>query len=163
MNMRSAATRCGHGIVRRNGFRAGQDFRASPLPLVPPSHPLQKALEDWGASIEKASNGASNTRSILAAARQGVRSLRHGARRHRRRDLCEPRLSARPLPDHDAAICRSWFRMPRKGPARSTSGIAKYAEKEMKDVKFCFAFFHAPARFHSKTKKIVRAGRHQGQ
>ena len=24
---------------------------------VPPSHPLQKALEDWGASIEKASNG----------------------------------------------------------------------------------------------------------
>ena len=24
---------------------------------VPPAHPLQKALEDWGASIEKASNG----------------------------------------------------------------------------------------------------------
>src|SRR5580704_1608157 len=24
---------------------------------VPPSHPLQKAMEDWGASIEKASNG----------------------------------------------------------------------------------------------------------
>src|SRR5437660_10404451 len=24
---------------------------------VPPSHPLQKAMEDWGSSIEKASNG----------------------------------------------------------------------------------------------------------
>jgi len=24
---------------------------------VPPSHPLQKAMEDWGASIKKASNG----------------------------------------------------------------------------------------------------------
>src|SRR3984957_11113866 len=24
---------------------------------VPPSHPLQKAMEDWGASIEKASGG----------------------------------------------------------------------------------------------------------
>src|ERR671933_629345 len=24
---------------------------------VPPSHPLQKAMEDWGASINKASNG----------------------------------------------------------------------------------------------------------
>ena len=24
---------------------------------VPPSHPLQKAMEEWGASIEKASNG----------------------------------------------------------------------------------------------------------
>ena len=24
---------------------------------VPPSHPLQKALEDWGAAVEQASNG----------------------------------------------------------------------------------------------------------
>src|SRR5437879_12335 len=24
---------------------------------VPPTHPLQKAIEDWGASIERASNG----------------------------------------------------------------------------------------------------------
>src|SRR5262245_42005030 len=24
---------------------------------VPPTHPLQKAMEDWGASVEKASNG----------------------------------------------------------------------------------------------------------
>jgi len=24
---------------------------------VPPTHPLQKAMEDWGSSIEKASNG----------------------------------------------------------------------------------------------------------
>ena len=31
----------------------------------------------------------------------------------------------------------------------------KYAEKEMKDVKFCLAFIHAPSSFHSRTKKIV--------
>ena len=31
----------------------------------------------------------------------------------------------------------------------------KYAEKEMKDVKFCLAFIHSPASFHSRTKKIV--------
>src|SRR6266851_3658117 len=31
----------------------------------------------------------------------------------------------------------------------------KYAEKEMKDVKYCFAFLHDPGTFHSKTKKIV--------
>ena len=24
---------------------------------VPPTHPLQKAMEEWGASVEKASNG----------------------------------------------------------------------------------------------------------
>jgi TRAP-type C4-dicarboxylate transport system substrate-binding protein len=31
----------------------------------------------------------------------------------------------------------------------------KYAEKEMKDVKFCLAFIHSPSSFHSRTKKIM--------
>jgi TRAP-type C4-dicarboxylate transport system substrate-binding protein len=31
----------------------------------------------------------------------------------------------------------------------------KYADKEMKDVKFCLAFIHSPSSFHSRTKKIV--------
>src|SRR5258705_11622315 len=31
----------------------------------------------------------------------------------------------------------------------------KYAEKEMKDVKFCLAFIHSPASFHWRTRKIV--------
>jgi TRAP-type C4-dicarboxylate transport system substrate-binding protein len=31
----------------------------------------------------------------------------------------------------------------------------KYAEKEMKDVKFCLAFIHSPSSFHSRTKKIL--------
>jgi TRAP-type C4-dicarboxylate transport system substrate-binding protein len=31
----------------------------------------------------------------------------------------------------------------------------KYADREMKDVKFCFAFAHDPGTFHSRTKKIV--------
>jgi TRAP-type C4-dicarboxylate transport system substrate-binding protein len=31
----------------------------------------------------------------------------------------------------------------------------KYAEKEMKDVKFCLGFIHAPSSFHSRTKKIL--------
>jgi TRAP-type C4-dicarboxylate transport system substrate-binding protein len=30
-----------------------------------------------------------------------------------------------------------------------------YADKEMKDVKFCLAFVHDPGTFHSKTKKIL--------
>src|SRR5947209_4467420 len=37
----------------------GQDktFELKIAHWVPPSHPLQKALEDWGSSVEKASNG----------------------------------------------------------------------------------------------------------
>ena len=31
----------------------------------------------------------------------------------------------------------------------------KYAEKEMKDVKFCLGFIHSPSSFHSRTKKIL--------
>ena len=38
----------------------------------------------------------------------------------------------------------------------------KYAAAEMKDVKFCLAFVHDPGSFHSRTKKIVGARRHQG-
>ena len=38
----------------------------------------------------------------------------------------------------------------------------KYAAQEMKDVKFCLAFVHDPGTFHSRTKKIVVPGRHQG-
>src|ERR1041385_3679522 len=41
------------------GAAAAQDktFELRLSHWVPPSHPLQKALEDWGSSIEKASNG----------------------------------------------------------------------------------------------------------
>jgi TRAP-type C4-dicarboxylate transport system substrate-binding protein len=31
----------------------------------------------------------------------------------------------------------------------------KYAEKEMKDVKFCLAFVHTPSSLHTRTKKVV--------
>jgi hypothetical protein len=38
---------------------------------VPPTHPLQKAMEEWGASVEKASNGTIKGVSV-AAARKGL-------------------------------------------------------------------------------------------
>jgi TRAP-type C4-dicarboxylate transport system substrate-binding protein len=34
----------------------------------------------------------------------------------------------------------------------------KYADKEMKDVKFCLAFLHDPGAFHSRAKKILVPG-----
>ena len=46
-------------LALRAGAASAQDktFELRLSHWVPPSHPLQKALEDWGASIEKASNG----------------------------------------------------------------------------------------------------------
>src|SRR5437667_9870323 len=49
----------GAAIVLAAGAASAQDktFELRLSHWVPPSHPLQKALEDWGASIAKASNG----------------------------------------------------------------------------------------------------------
>ncbi len=38
----------------------------------------------------------------------------------------------------------------------------KYAETEMKDVKFCLAFVHDPGALPLQAKKIIGARRHQG-
>jgi len=65
---------------------------------VPASHPLQKALEDWGAAVEKDSGGTIKSK-VFPAQQLGKAfdQLRHGARRHRRRYLRQSRLSARPF------------------------------------------------------------------
>ena len=61
----------------------------------------------------------------VAAARQGVRPLRHGARRHRRPHLRQSRLSARPLPDHRSRRAAVPGRQCQgRHPRRSTPGIA---------------------------------------
>ena len=124
---------------------------------------LQKAIEDWGADVEKASGGTIKYKVFpVAAARQGVRSLRHGARRHRRCHLCQPRLSARPLPDHRRGrICRSWSANANGGIRALDSWYRKYAANEMKDVKFCFSFILDPRTLHSKNQKDRGARRHQ--
>ncbi len=41
------------------------------------------------------------------------------------------------------------------GSAALDAWYRNYAAKEMKDVKFCFAFAHDPGTFHSRTKKIM--------
>ena len=93
---------------------------------VPPSHPLQKAMRGVGRIGREGLERHDQVQDLpVAAARQGVRPLRHGARRHRRLHLRQSGLSARPLPDHRApANCRSWSATPRAASARSTPGIA---------------------------------------
>ena len=58
--MRFKAGLLGAALVFCAGAAPAQDktFELRLSHWVPPSHPLQKALEDWGASIEKASNGS---------------------------------------------------------------------------------------------------------
>ena len=89
----------------------------------------------------------------LAAARQGVRPLRHGARRHRRPHYINPGYQPGRFPIIGAGKLPFLVSNAKGGSRALDAWYRKHAEKEMKDVKFCLAFMHDPGSFHSKTKK----------
>jgi TRAP-type C4-dicarboxylate transport system substrate-binding protein len=123
---------------------------------VPASHPLQKALEDWGAAVEKASGGTIKSRVYPAQqlgkafdhydmARDGIADVTYVNPGYQPGRF--PIIGAGELP---------FLMSDAKGGSMGLDGwYRKYAEKEMKDVKFCLAFIHSPSSFHSRTKKIV--------
>jgi TRAP-type C4-dicarboxylate transport system substrate-binding protein len=123
---------------------------------VPPSHPLQKALEDWGASVEKDSNGTIKYK-VYPAQQLGKAFDHYDMARDGIADLTYinpgyqpgrfPVIAAGELPFLIANA---------KGGSQAFDGwYRKYADQEMKDVKFCLAFVHDPGTFHSKTKKVM--------
>jgi TRAP-type C4-dicarboxylate transport system substrate-binding protein len=123
---------------------------------VPPTHPLQKAIEDWGADVEKASGGTIKYKVFPAQqlgkafdhydmARDGIADLTYVNPGYQPGRF--PIIAAGELPfligDVHGGIraIDSWYR--------------KYAANEMKGVKYCFSFILDPLTWHSKTKKIV--------
>ena len=86
---------------RLRGVRPGKDLRAQAFAL---GAAVASAAEGAGRMGRRGRKGIRRHAALqglsLAAARQGLRPLRHGARRHRRPHLHQSRLSARPLPDH---------------------------------------------------------------
>ena len=126
---------------------------------VPPTHPLQKAMEDWGASIEKASNGTIKYKVFPSQqlgkafdhydmARDGIADFTYVNPGYQPGRF--PIIAAGELPfligDAKGGIraIDAWYR--------------KYAASEMKDVKYCFSFILDPLTWHSKNKKIVVPG-----
>ncbi|TMJ82603.1 MAG: C4-dicarboxylate ABC transporter, partial [Alphaproteobacteria bacterium] len=126
---------------------------------VPPTHPLQKAMEEWGASIEKASNGTIKSKVFPSQqlgkafdhydmARDGIADLTYVNPGYQPGRF--PIIAAGELPflvgDAKGGIraVDTWYR--------------KYAPTEMKDVKYCFSFILDPLTWHSSKKKIVVPG-----
>jgi TRAP-type C4-dicarboxylate transport system substrate-binding protein len=123
---------------------------------VPPTHPLQKAIDDWGADIEKASGGTIKYK-IFPSQQLGKAFDHYDMARDGIADFAYvnpgyqpgrfPIIAAGELPflisDAHGGIraIDSWYR--------------KYAPTEMKDVKYCFSFILDPLAWHSRTKKIV--------
>ena len=126
---------------------------------VPPSHPLQKALEDWGSSVEKASGGTIKYKVYPAQqlgkafdhydmARDGIAELTY----------INPGYQPGRFPIIGAGELPFLVANAKGGSQALDDWYRKHAEKEMKDVKFCLAFMHDPGSFHSKAKKITVPG-----
>jgi TRAP-type C4-dicarboxylate transport system substrate-binding protein len=126
---------------------------------VPPSHPLQKAMEEWGGSIQKATGG-SVTFTVFPAQQLGKAFDHYDMAKDGIADVTYinpgyqpgrfPIIGAGELP---------FLMVDAKGGSQALDAwYRKYAETEMKDVKFCLGFVHDPGAIHSKTKKVMVPG-----
>jgi TRAP-type C4-dicarboxylate transport system substrate-binding protein len=123
---------------------------------VPASHPLQKALDDWGASVEKASGGTIKYH-VYPAQQLGKAKDHYDMARDGIADVTY--VNPGYTPGHFPIIAAGELPFLMSDATGGSEGLdawyRKYAGKEMKDVKFCLAFVHDPGAFHSRTKKIV--------
>ena len=123
---------------------------------VPASHPLQKALEDWGAAVEKASGDTLHYK-VYPAQQLGKAFDHYDMARDGIADLTyiNPGYQPGRFPIIAAGELPFLISDAKGGSEGLDAWYRKYAAAEMKDVKFCLAFIHAPSSFHSSTKKIV--------
>jgi TRAP-type C4-dicarboxylate transport system substrate-binding protein len=123
---------------------------------VPASHPLQKALEDWGAAVEKDSGGTIKSK-VYPAQQLGKAFDHYDMARDGIADLTyiNPGYQPGRFPVIGAGELPFLMSDAKGGSMGLDAWYRKYAEKEMKDVRFCLAFIHAPSGIHSRTKKVV--------
>src|ERR1700750_683938 len=123
---------------------------------VPPAHPLQKALEDWGASVEKDSGGTIKSK-VFPAQQLGKAFDHYDMARDGIADLTyiNPGYQPGRFPVIGAGELPFLISETKGGSMGLDAWYRKYAEKEMKDVKFCLAFVHTPSSLHVRTKKVI--------
>jgi TRAP-type C4-dicarboxylate transport system substrate-binding protein len=126
---------------------------------VPPSHPLQKAMEDWGNSIKKDSNG-SITFTVFPAQQLGKAFDHYDMARDGIADVTyiNPGYQPGRFPIIGAGELPFLMKDAKGGSQALDAWYRKYAAKEMKDVKFCLGFVHDPGAIHSRTKKVMVPG-----
>jgi TRAP-type C4-dicarboxylate transport system substrate-binding protein len=123
---------------------------------VPASHPLQKALEDWGSAVEKASGGTIKSQ-VFPAQQLGKAFDHYDMARDGIADVTYVNPGYQPgrFPVIGAGELPFLMSDAKGGSEGLDAWYRKYAGKEMGDVKFCLAFIHSPSSFHTSTKKIV--------
>jgi TRAP-type C4-dicarboxylate transport system substrate-binding protein len=122
---------------------------------VPPSHPLQKALEEWGASVEKESGGTIHYK-VYPSQQLGKAFDHYDMARDGIADLTyiNPGYTPGRFPVIAAGELPFLMSNGKGGTVALDEWYRKYAAKEMKDVKFCLAFVHDPGALHMVDKKV---------
>lgn len=120
---------------------------------VPAQHALNPALKAWGDDLAKASGGSIST--ILFPSEQLGKAFDHyDMARDGIADIAYVNPGYQPgrFPIFAASSLPFMIADGKGGSAAVDAWYRAYAEKEMKDVKFCFAFVHDPGTFHSRKK-----------
>jgi TRAP-type C4-dicarboxylate transport system substrate-binding protein len=120
---------------------------------VPSQHPLNPSLQAWADDIKKASNGTI-TATLFPSEQLGKAFDHYDMARDGIADLAYVNPGYQPgrFPIMAGASLPFLFANGKGGSAAIDAWYRNYAAKEMKDVKFCFAFVHDPGTFHARKK-----------
>lgn len=141
-----------------DGLAADKVFELKISHWVPPTHPLQKSLEDWGAAVEKESGGTLKYQ-VYPAQQLGKAFDHYDMARDGIADLTYVNPGYQPgrFPIIAAGELPFLISDAKGGSEALDAWYRKYAPREMRDVKFCLAFVHDPGTFHSNKKIVVPA------
>ena len=122
---------------------------------VPAQHPLNPSLLAWAEDIKKASGG-SITATLFPSEQLGKAFDHYDMARDGIADFTyiNPGYQPGRFPVMAGASLPFLFANAKGGSAALDAWYRPYAAKEMKDIKFCFAFAHDPGTIHS-VKKIT--------
>jgi len=153
------------GLVLSFGGACAQDktFDLKISHWVPPSHPLQKAAQEWGDDIQRASNGTI-TYKIFPAQQLGKAFDHYDMVRDGIADVVYVNPGYQPgrFPIISAGELPFLVGNAKGGNRAIDAWYRKYAATEMKDVHYCFSFVLDPVAWHSTAKKIVLPSDIQG-
>lgn len=123
---------------------------------VPAQHPLNPALVAWGEDLKKASGGTISA-TMFPAQQLGKAFDHYDMARDGIADFAYVNPGYQPgrFPIFAGSSLPFLFANGKSGSAAIDAWYRNYAAKEMKDVKFCFAFVHDPGTFHSRKKITV--------
>ena len=133
-----------------------QSLRASTW--VPAQHALNPAVQSWIDSLKKASGGSINP-TLFPSEQLGKAMDHYDMARDGLTDFAfvNPGYQPGRFPIFAAASLPFEISNAKAGSAAIDAWYRTYAAKEMKDVKYCFAFAHDPGALHSRKKVVMPA------